>query len=89
MGLFSALDVRTEDERDIVKLDGSVRFSSDDPEMLDEVDRAMPIVLYCHHGVRSRAAAEHVIRLGFREVHNVTGGIDAWSLQVDPSAKRY
>jgi len=83
------LDVRTEDERDIVKLEGSVRFSSDDPEILDEVDRAMPIVLYCHHGVRSRAAAEHVIRLGFREVYNVTGGIDAWSQQVDPSAPRY
>lgn len=83
------LDVRTEDERDIVKLDGSVRFSADDPEILDEVDRSMPIVLICHHGVRSRAAAEHVIRLGFREVHNVTGGIDAWSQQVDPSAPRY
>ncbi len=83
------LDVRTEDERDIVKLDGSVRFSADDPEILDEVDRAMPIVLYCHHGVRSRAAAEHVIRLGFREVYNVTGGIEAWSQQVDPSAPRY
>lgn len=83
------LDVRTEDERDIVKLDGSVRFSSDDPEILDEVDRAMPIVLYCHHGIRSRAAAEHVIRLGFREVYNVTGGIDAWSQKVDPKAPRY
>ena len=83
------LDVRTEDERAIVKLDGSVRFSADDPEILDEVDRAMPIVLYCHHGVRSRAAAEHVIRLGFREVYNVTGGIEAWSMTVDPNAKRY
>jgi monothiol glutaredoxin len=83
------LDVRTEEEREIVKLDGSVRFSSDDPEILDDVDRAMPIVLYCHHGVRSRAAAEHVIRLGFREVYNVTGGIDAWSKEVDPAAKRY
>jgi monothiol glutaredoxin len=83
------LDVRTEEEREIVKLDGSVRFSSDDPEILDEVDRTMPIVLYCHHGVRSRAAAEHVIRMGFREVHNVLGGIDAWSLRIDPTAKRY
>lgn len=83
------LDVRTEDERDIVKLDGSVRFSSDDPEILDDVDRAMPIVLYCHHGIRSRAAAEHVIRMGFREVYNVTGGIDAWSQEIDRSAPRY
>ena len=83
------LDVRTEDERDIVKLEGSVRFSSDDPEILDDVDRAMPVVLYCHHGVRSRAAAEHCLRLGFREVYNVTGGIDAWSIRVDPKAPRY
>jgi monothiol glutaredoxin len=83
------LDVRTEGEREIVKLEGSVRFSSDDPEILDEVDHALPIVLYCHHGVRSRAAAEHVIRMGFREVYNVTGGIDAWSQHVDPTAPRY
>lgn len=83
------LDVRTEDERAIVKLEGSVRFSADDPEILDAVDRAMPIVLYCHHGIRSRAAAEHVIRLGFREVYNVTGGIEAWAQRVDPSAPRY
>ncbi len=83
------LDVRTEAEREIVRLEGATRFSADDADLLDEVDRSMPIVLYCHHGIRSRAAAEHCIRLGFREVHNVTGGIDAWSSRIDPKAPRY
>ena len=83
------LDVRTDAEREIVQLEGSTRFSPDDADLLDEVDRAMPLVLYCHHGIRSRAAGEHCIRLGFREVHNVTGGIDAWSLRIDQSARRY
>lgn len=83
------LDVRTESERDIVKLEGSTRFSPEDADLLDDVERTTPIVLYCHHGIRSRAAAEHCLRLGFREVHNVTGGIDAWSLRIDPKAARY
>jgi monothiol glutaredoxin len=47
------------------------------------------LVLHCHHGGRSQAAAEHFRSRGFTNVHNLVGGIDAWSTDVDPSVPRY
>ncbi len=83
------LDVRTPDERSIASLSESELLGPDAEDMLEELDRATTLVFYCHHGVRSRAAAEHCVRMGFRDVHNVEGGIDAWSLRVDASVPRY
>lgn len=45
--------------------------------------------MLCHHGVRSRAAAEKVLKMGFAKVYNLEGGIDAWSQHVDPKVARY
>jgi monothiol glutaredoxin len=45
--------------------------------------------LTCHHGVRSQQAAEYSRREGFRNLYNLRGGIDAWSLLVDTSVPRY
>jgi rhodanese-related sulfurtransferase len=47
------------------------------------------IVLYCHHGVRSAHAIAHLRTLGFTRLHNLSGGIDRWSLEVDSSVPRY
>jgi monothiol glutaredoxin len=82
------IDVRTEQEREIARIEGSERLEGM-REQLEDVDRAQTLVLYCHHGVRSRAAAEHCVRMGFRDVWNVEGGIDAWSQRVDPDVPRY
>jgi len=63
-----------------------------DDRLFDELlalDRGTPIVFHCHHGGRSQAAAEHFASLGFREVYNLAGGIDAWSQEVDPTVPRY
>jgi rhodanese-related sulfurtransferase len=49
----------------------------------------LPLAFLCHHGNSSRQAAEHFRQLGFHEVYNVEGGIDAWSLEVDPAVPRY
>ena len=46
-------------------------------------------MFHCHHGGRSQRAAEHFLALGFRNVANLAGGIDAWSQEVDPSVPRY
>jgi rhodanese-related sulfurtransferase len=43
----------------------------------------------CHHGVRSNRAAEFLLANGFDDVVSVAGGIDAWSMQVDPTIPRY
>ena len=47
------------------------------------------IVVYCHHGMRSGKAQEFLKAHGYANVLNLTGGIDAWSMQVDPSVPRY
>jgi adenylyltransferase/sulfurtransferase len=53
------------------------------------LDPTATTVLYCHHGARSRAAAAWLVDHGFRDVWNLEGGIDRWSLEVDPSLPRY
>lgn len=59
------------------------------PARLAELDPARPIVVYCHHGMRSLQVVAFLERQGFESVYNLAGGIDAWSLEVDPSVPRY
>jgi adenylyltransferase/sulfurtransferase len=47
------------------------------------------VVVYCHHGIRSLAAAALLERLGCADVVSLRGGIDAWSRDVDPAVPRY
>ena len=56
---------------------------------LSTFDPAQEYVLYCHHGVRSLAGAEFLRERGLTRVANLTGGIDAWSVRVDPEVPRY
>src|SRR4051812_4324239 len=52
---------------------------------VEEIRRAAadgPIVVYCHHGVRSLAVANWLVRQGCNRVFNLEGGIDAWSVRV-------
>ena len=54
-----------------------------------KLDPNREVVLYCHHGQRSRAAADFLCAQGFTRVSNLTGGIDRWSAEVDPSVPKY
>lgn len=54
-----------------------------------EFARDRDVVLYCHHGVRSLTAAEFLVSRGFTRVWNLSGGIDRWSSEVDPSVATY
>jgi rhodanese-related sulfurtransferase len=47
------------------------------------------VVIYCHHGVRSWQAAAWLESRGLTPVHSLAGGIDAWSVLVDPTTPRY
>jgi rhodanese-related sulfurtransferase len=47
------------------------------------------LVIFCHHGVRSMHVAKALVERGHTDVTNMTGGIDLWSTQVDPSVPRY
>jgi len=52
-------------------------------------DRNALVVIYCHAGVRSARAADYMTGLGYTNVRSMRGGIEAWSLEVDPSVPRY
>ena len=83
------VDVRTPEERAIAAIDGSRLLDQTYHDALISRDRDTPMVFQCHHGIRSQHAAEHFRREGFRNLSNLVGGIDAWSLLVDPSVPRY
>ena len=83
------VDVRTEDERAIACIDGSRLLDRENGDYILTLDRDTTLVFQCHHGIRSQAAAEYCVERGFRNVYNVVGGIDAWSLAVDRSVPRY
>ena len=59
------------------------------PPRLNELDPARPIACLCHHGARSQRVAEYLAGQGFAHVANITGGINAWSIQIDPTVPRY
>ena len=52
-------------------------------------DDDLPIVVYCHHGIRSLHTAMYLADAGFENLFNLQGGIDAWALQVDGTMARY
>jgi monothiol glutaredoxin len=82
-------DVRQPREREIASLPNTVLLDDAAMAAIDKLPRETPIAFHCHHGGRSRAAAEHFLKAGFKTVYNLAGGIDAWSKDVDPSVKRY
>jgi monothiol glutaredoxin len=88
-GSIELFDVRTPDERATAKIEGAQHFDQGAQEKLAKLSKDTPLYFHCHHGGRSRQAAEHYLRQGFKKVFNVAGGIDAWSVEVDPSVKRY
>ena len=84
------LDVREPWEADLVAIPGSRLIPLHElGGRAGELDPAASVVVYCHLGVRSRLAAEHLAAIGFADVRNLAGGIDAWSRTVDPSMERY
>ncbi len=59
------------------------------PARLAELDPAQPVLVLCHHGMRSLQVALFLERHGHAEVFNIHGGIDAWSREVDPDVAQY
>jgi monothiol glutaredoxin len=86
---FEFVDVRTDEERAIAAIEGSRLLDRAYHDYLMTLDRDTPIVFQCHHGIRSQGAAQYCLREGFRNLYNLRGGIEEWSLLVDPSVPRY
>ena len=84
------LDVRQDWETRLCRLDNALHIPIEEIELRsDELDPAAELVVYCHQGVRSAAVAEYLRGLGFANVRNLAGGLDAWARTVDPSMRRY
>lgn len=84
------LDVRTREEYDAVKIDNARLFTQElTQEILGNWSRENLLVVYDHQGTRSLDAAAYFQGHGFENVKSLHGGIDAWSVDVDPKLRRY
>lgn len=91
-GSWTLLDVREPEEREFVSIPESEWIPMGElpfrlPDLREKVTGKLAI--YCHHGIRSHSAGQFLLEQGFTDVYNVVGGIDRWSMEVDPTAPRY
>ena len=86
------IDCREQSEYDQCRIDGSMLIPMNEtPEKLDllEPHRDKQIIVHCHLGGRSMRVTQYLRGQGFEKAQNMAGGIDAWSVEVDPEVERY
>lgn len=92
-GQVTLLDCREPNEFQICRIDGAVLIPMNEiPMRVQEVDSLAEdhtVVVYCHHGVRSLNVANWLRHNGVENVQSMAGGIDDWSVCVDPGVPRY
>jgi len=89
-GALTIVDVRPPEERAQAALPFAVRVLDGEGErQLQALPKDTELAFLCHHGGRSQQAAERFAALGFTQVYNIEGGIDAWAQQVDAAVARY
>jgi rhodanese-related sulfurtransferase len=84
------LDVREPDEIATASIAGATRIPMGEiPGRLSELPRDVPIAVLCHSGGRSARVTQYLEQNGYPDAVNVAGGIDAWSVRIDPAVPRY
>ncbi len=84
------LDVREPWEHEAARIEGAQLVPMRElAGRLAEIDAEREVVAICHHGGRSMQVAMFLEKQGFKRVHNLVGGIDAWSRTVDPAVPTY
>jgi adenylyltransferase/sulfurtransferase len=86
------LDCRTPEEHATANIAGSLLLPMQElPERVAEIAawKDRPIIVHCHHGMRSLRVAKWLREQGFTLAQSMQGGIDAWSTDVDPTVPRY
>jgi rhodanese-related sulfurtransferase len=88
---FRLIDVREPEEHATAQIAGAELLPlSQARDWIDTLPPDAEIVFFCHHGGRSQQIAQYVTsQLGFRNVANMVGGIEEWSLRIDPQVPRY
>jgi rhodanese-related sulfurtransferase len=86
------VDVREPDEWEACRIPGAelIPLSQWPQSALAKLaDKDEPLLIQCHHGSRSARATAYLLDQGYKNVKNVAGGIDAWSIEIDPNVPRY
>ena len=84
------LDVREPWEHELCHIAGDLHIPMGEiPQRLAEIPHYRPLIVVCHHGMRSYQVAQFLLAHGFIDVSNLDGGIDAWALSVEPAVARY
>jgi rhodanese-related sulfurtransferase len=83
------IDARESEEWSLGTLPRAVRLDETLWHRITSIKKEHPILVYCHYGVRSLDVAFSLAKKGFEKVYYLEGGIDAWSLHVDPTQERY
>ncbi|HEX7175927.1 MAG TPA: rhodanese-like domain-containing protein [Pyrinomonadaceae bacterium] len=84
------IDVREPEEFELARVEGAELLPlSRFHEWADTLDPARETVVMCHHGIRSAQVCAVLARQGFARMHNLAGGIDRWSAEVDRRVPRY
>jgi rhodanese-related sulfurtransferase len=84
------VDVREREEYELARVGGARLLPlSLFNEWAPALDRERETVFMCHHGIRSAQVCAFLSRQGFEKLHNLAGGIDRWSVDVDPTVPRY
>jgi rhodanese-related sulfurtransferase len=88
---FLLLDVREPWEFESARIEGAKLIPMGDvpSRAHQELDPDEPIVVVCHHGVRSMNVTVWLRQQGFEKAQSMRGGIDAWSRQVDGKVPMY
>ncbi len=83
------IDVRPKTEGETARISFAKSLGDLSEDEINNLKKDHMIVFHCHHGQRSRQAAESFRLKGFSNLYNLTGGIDAWSKQIDSSVPVY
>lgn len=88
---LTLLDVREPEEHQLCEIAGARLIPMRTiPQQLDNLEEMpVPLIVFCHHGVRSLKVVEWLREQGLTDCLSMAGGIDAWSLSVDPAVPRY
>ena len=83
-------DVRQNWEYDLCHLEGSLLIPMGQiPTQLEELDKDRETVVICHHGIRSRQIGYYLEQVGFDNVINLKGGLNAWAKIIDKNMATY
>ncbi len=89
------IDCRRDEEVRFCRIEGSLHIPMDQiTQRLDEITDALgrpdrPVIVYCHHGARSLRVTSTLRGLGVSKVMSMAGGIDLWSIDIQPEVPRY